>query len=106
MGIAQNLKRKENVIVARGEGRTSAQMGLAKTNVRYLGSRLTWNMAFAPEKDSRMDAAWNAWHMVGHFRKATVNFKFKCNVFKATVQGALLSGLCAFAGQNGSFTES
>ena len=28
-----------------------------------------------------------------------VDLKFRCNVFKATTQGALLSGLCAFAGQ-------
>ena len=43
--------------------------------------------------------------MMGQFWKARVNFRLKCNVFKATVQGALLSGLCAFAGQSGSFTE-
>ena len=42
---------------------------------------------------------------MGQFRKAKVNFKFKCNVFKATVLGALLSGLCAFGRQSGSFTE-
>ena len=80
--------------------------GLSKTKVRYLGSRLTWNIAFSAENDSRINAAWNAWHMVGQLRKATVNFKFKSNVFTATVQGALLSGLYAFAGQNGSITGS
>ena len=39
------------------------------------------------------------------FWKAQVDVKHKCNIFKATVQGALLSGLCPFAGQNGRFTE-
>ena len=34
-----------------------------------------------------------------------MNFECKCNVFKATVQGALLSVLCAVAGHGGSFTE-
>ena len=43
--------------------------------------------------------------MIGQFGKARVNPKFKCNVFKATMQVALLTGLCAFAGQNESFTE-
>ena len=43
--------------------------------------------------------------MVGQFWKAKVDFKFKCNVFKASIQGALLSGLCAFARPDGSFTE-
>ena len=37
--------------------------------------------------------------------KSIVSFRFKCNVFKAMVRGDLLSGLCAFAGQSGSFTE-
>ena len=36
---------------------------------------------------------------------ALVNFKFKCNEVKATVQVALLPGFGAFAGQTGSFTE-
>ena len=108
MGIAQNLTKEENVVLARGKRSESVQMGLAqaarqrilagisKTKVRYLGSRLTWNTAFA---------GWNASHMIGQFGEARVNFKFKCNVSKATVQVALLTGLFAFAGQNGSFTE-
>ena len=116
MGVAQNLKKEENAVVARGEGSESAHMGLAqaarqgilsgssRTNVRSLGSCQTWNMAIAAEREIRINAAWNAWHMMGQFWKAKVNFKFQCNVFKATVHGALLSGLCAFAGQNGSFT--
>ena len=58
----------------------------------------------AAEKQLRIDEGWNASHMIGQFGEARVNFKFKCNVFKATVQVALLTGLCAFAGQNGSFT--
>ena len=118
MDTALNLKQEENIVVARGDGSKSVQMGLAqaarqgifagisKTKVRYLGNRLTWNMAFAAEKENRTRATWNAWHMMGQFWKATVHFEFKCNVFKATVQGALLSGLGAFAGRNGSFKES
>ena len=42
--------------------------------------------------------------MMGQLWRAKVNFKFKCNVFMATVQVALLTGLCTFAGQNGSIT--
>ena len=42
---------------------------------------------------------------VAHAGSAKVDFKVKCNVFKATIQGALLSGLCACAGQSGSFAE-
>ena len=53
MGIAQNLKKGENVVVARGGGPKSVHTGLgraarqgllaenSKTKVRYLGSRLT-----------------------------------------------------------------
>ena len=37
--------------------------------------------------------------------EAKVDFKFNCNVFFATTQGALLSGLCACAGLSGSFSE-
>ena len=59
MGVAQNLQNEESVVVARGEGSKMVLMGLAqaarqgilagisKTKVRYLGSRLTWNTAFA-----------------------------------------------------------
>ena len=78
--------------------------GSSKMTARYVGSRLTWNMSFARERETRDAAAWNAEHMLGDFWKAQVNCKFMCNVSKAT-QGALLSGLRAVAGQNGSFTE-
>ena len=99
MGIAQNLKEEENVVVARGVVSKSVQMGLAqtacqgilagnlKTKVRYLESRLTWNTPFATERATRMTGAWNAWLMLGRFWKAKVDFKFKCNIFKATIQG-------------------
>ena len=50
------------------------------------------------EKEIRITAAWNAWHMMEQFWKAKVNSKFKCNIFKATVQGALLSGLLRLGG--------
>ena len=98
MGVAQNLKEEENVVVARGVVSKSVQMGLVqtacqgilagnlKTKVRYLESRLTWNMSFATERATRMTGAWNAWLMLGRFWKAKVDFKFKCTVFKATIQ--------------------
>ena len=65
----------------------------------------TWNMSFPKERETRIAAAWNAWHMSGVFSKALVYFKFKCNEVKATVQVALLPGFGAFAEQTGSFTE-
>ena len=117
MGVSQNLKKEENVVVARGGGSKSVQMGLAhiarqeilagepKTKVRYLGCLLNWDMSSATERETRIAAVWNAWHMLGQFWKPQVDFKFKCNVFKATMQGALLSGLCTCAGENGSFAE-
>ena len=43
--------------------------------------------------------------MLGEFWKELVNFEFKCNVLKATVQGALLAGSCACAAQHGSLAE-
>ena len=98
MDIAQNLKKEENVVVARGGGSKSVQMGLAqtacqgilagnlKTKVRYLESRLTWNTSFATERATGMTGAWNAWPILGRFWKAKVHFKFKCTVFKATIQ--------------------
>ena len=55
-------------------------------------------MSFAKKKgETIIAAAWNARHMMGLVWKAQVDSQYKCNVFKATVQGALLSGLCAFA---------
>ena len=62
-------------------------------------------MTFATERETRIASAWDAWHMMGQFWKAQVDFKFMCNVFNATYQGALLSGLGAFLGQNGSLTQ-
>ena len=82
-----------------------ADVVLTEAKERFLVSRLTWNVTFATQKETRITAAWNAWHMKGQFWKAKVDFKFKCNVCKATIQGALLSGLCASAGQHESFTE-
>ena len=81
IGIAQNVKEVENVVVARGGGSRSAQVGLAqaarqgimagesKTKVRYLDGQLTWNMSSATETETRISAAWNAWHMLGQFWK-------------------------------------
>ena len=109
MGIAQNLK-EENVVVARGGGSKSVQMGLAqtacqgilaghlKTKVRYVGSRLTWNTPFATERATRTTGAWNAWLMLGQFWKVKVDFKFKCNVFKATIQRRTAVRLVRFFG--------
>ena len=71
MGVAQNLEQEENVVMAREEGSKMVLMGLAqaarqgilagisKTKVRYLGSRLTWNLAFAAEikREVRISAA-------------------------------------------------
>ena len=66
MGIAQNLKKKENVVVARGGGPKSVHTGLgqaarhglcaenSKTKVRYLGSWLTWKMSFSTERETRI----------------------------------------------------
>ena len=118
MGIARNLKKEENVIVARGVGATSVHAGLgqatcqgpfagsSKFTVRYLGRRLTWNMSFAKETETRIAPALECVANVGRFLVCASQRQLKkCNVFKATVQGAILSGLCAFAGQNGSFTK-
>ena len=124
MGVAQNLKKEEKVVVARGEWSRSVQMGLAqagrqgilagisktrqgifagtsKTKVSGLGGRLTWNMIFAAGKEIRTNAAWNAWHMTVMFWKAKVQMqRLQRN---SAVRASLRA--CAFAGINGSFTE-
>ena len=81
MGTTQNLKKEENVVVARGGGSKSTHAALGQaarqglfgvrfeTKGRYLGSRLTWNMSSATERDTRIAAAWNAVHMMGQFWK-------------------------------------
>ena len=76
--------------------------GESKTKVRYLCSRLNWNMSFrkGAHESRQPGTRGTCWVSSG---KAKVDFKFKCNVFKATTQGALLSRLCACAGQSGSF---
>ena len=81
VGIAPNLSEqnlRKQVLVK--------QQVSSKTTLRYLCSRLTWNVA------------WIFW-------KAEVNFEFECKVFEASVQGALLAGLCACAAQQETFTE-
>ena len=62
-GIALNLKKEENVVVARGGGSTSVQSGLgqaaspdllvgdSKTTVRYLCGRSTWNVCKKVENE-------------------------------------------------------
>ena len=74
MGIAQNLN--EGGERHRGKRRRIkvGASGCGTTNMpgAPCGELLTWNMSF--------------------------NLKIKCNVFKGTAQGALLSGICAFAG--------
>ena len=70
----------------------------SQTKVMCLGSRFTLYYVLRKKKgETIIAAAWNARHMMGLVWKAQVDSKYKCNVFKATVQGALLSGLCAFA---------
>ena len=76
--------------------------GSSKFTVRHLGSRLTWNMSFAKKRETRTAAALGCVANVGRFLDCASQRQLKkCNVFKETVQGAILSGLCAFAGQNG-----
>ena len=117
MGTAQNLKKEENMVVARGEGSKSVQMGLAqtarqgifagtsKTKVLLLGkpTYLEYGLRLREreresEKQELMQT-WNAGHMMG----AVLESKSKLQVhsaasFEATVQGALLAGLYAFCG--------
>ena len=97
-------------VLTDGPGASSAARescgGDSKAKVRYLGSRPTRNMSFATERETRTAAAWNAWQMLGEFCTAKVDFKLKRKRLQSkSIQGALQSGLCAFAGQDGSFTE-
>ena len=111
MDIAQNLKKEENVVVARGGGSKSVQMGLAqtacqgilagnlKTKVRYLESRLTWNTSFATERATRMTGAWNAWLDAGSVLESEgVTSNSSAMSSRQPYRGALLSGLCDFFG--------
>ena len=73
IGIAQNLKKEENVVVARGGGSMSVQEGLAQASrqgilagdsiakVRWLERLLDLECVL------RHSAAWNAGHMLGRF---------------------------------------
>ena len=65
--------------MARGVGATSVQAGLgqascqglfagsSKFTMRHLGSRLTWNMSFAKERETRIAAALECVANVGRF---------------------------------------
>ena len=55
MGTAQNLRKEEDTRRVR-----ALLAGELKTKVRYLGSRLTWNLSFATERETGLAAAWNA----------------------------------------------
>ena len=116
MGIAQNLKEEEEgVVVARGGGSKSVQVGLAqagrqgilagdsKAEVQHLQPLYLEYVLRQREGNANCRSLERVAH--GQFYKAKVDFKFKGNVFQATMQGALLSGMCVLAGQHGSFTE-
>ena len=62
--------------------------GTSKTKVRCLGCRLT-----CAEKEIRIRAAWNAWHLMEQF------WKQQCRVRS-------FQGYCALAGRSGSLTDS
>ena len=63
---------------------------------RVLGESLRAGTCPSSQRETRIAAAWNAWHDDGSvLLKAKVEFKCECNVFKATTQGALLSSLSA-----------
>ena len=49
----------------------------------------------ATERETRIAAAWNAWHMLGQFWKPQVDFKFKCNVFPKQPHRAHCCQACA-----------
>ena len=51
-------------------------------------------------------AAWNGWNTIEASSCAPVRFKFKCNLFRAIVQGALLSKRTAFAEKNSALSMS
>ena len=83
--------------MARGVGATSVQAGLgqascqglfagsSKFTMRHLGSRLTWNMSFAKERETRIAAALECVANVGRFLECASQRQLKkCNVFKAT----------------------
>ena len=71
-GFKQNLKKEDDVIVTRGPGARSVHLGLSKvakaadfagvpkTVIKYLGSRLAWNLSFAHERGARIAAALEA----------------------------------------------
>ena len=107
VGIAQNLRKEENVVVTRGGGSTSLQTGLAQAarHVSLAGdsktkvvSRPTLNMSFATERETRTAAAWNAWKMLGEFCTAKVDFKLKRKRLQSVHTGRTTVRLVRFCG--------
>ena len=56
-----------------------------------------FNLECVQKSGKRIASTWNAWHMMGHFWKAREDLKCQCS--------ALLSGLWAISGEDGSLTE-
>ena len=50
--------------------------GRLESKGKILGESLDLYMSFATERETRTAAAWHAWHMLGQFWKAKVDFKF------------------------------
>ena len=50
------------------------------------------------ERETRIAAAWNTWVHNGQFGEIANISKFKCDVVKETIEGALRSGFFVVAG--------
>jgi hypothetical protein len=68
---------------------------------RYLGARITDNLAFNEERSQRIMAVTRAWCTFGSFWSSSAPWRWKVALFKGYVLNVALSGLEAWAGRAG-----
>ena len=101
----QNFKKEENVISTRGNGGRSVLLGLIQAE-RTVALPVATVSKHIVRAGVRISAAWNGWNIIEASSCAPVRFKFKCNLFREIVQGALLSKRTPFAEKNSAFSMS
>ena len=102
--------------MTRGGGSKSVQMGLAqkarqrivpgrvKTMVRYLGCRINLDHVLRHGEGNTNRGSLECVAHAGSVLETTGGFHVQVQRFQSNHTGAMLSGLCGFARQNGSFT--
>ena len=106
LGIVQNLKTEEHVVMTKGARARSAHVALRDPTRRsQLAGAPNMVMRYCgADKRGIAHLLMASLYLISGLWRSRARVQFKCNLFRAAVQDAILSGITAFTGMQGSIT--